>query len=187
MNESKKKFPHNKNTNKNTQIGLNANITLNWWGPTAINESRVIDRIHDYADSYSSGTTIYFPWLMSPNCSDVGYNATRLPWVSSNNTISGFLYSDLTLNAGNYTVLTTSIVDSGVTLRLQPGVCFYFMEGVSLDIKGTLIANASGSTPICFTAHSSLTPSQWWGRLYFRNGSQFDSNGNYAGGSYLVT
>jgi len=150
-----------------------------------LNESRVLERLFDSQDSASSASTVYFPWLMSPNCADVGYNASRLPWFDENNTISGTLFNDLTLPVANYTIPISGAIESGVTLTILPGTCFYFYNGASLEVRGTVIANASGATPICFDAHSSVPGNAYWGRMLFKSGSGYDVNGNYVNGSYF--
>jgi hypothetical protein len=140
-----------------------------------------MNRIYDSNDNGAVAATVYFPWLMSNNCSDIGWNAERLPWVGAGNNISGTLYNNLTLGPGNFTVVAPSIIDAAATLTIAPGTCLYFMADASLDVAGTIIANGTAAAPICFTNHPSTT---WWGRIMFRHGSLFDATTfDYVGGS----
>lgn len=164
--------------------GTNLNVTFNFWGPTVLTESRVIERMWDAQDSASSASTVYFPWLLSANCSNVGWNATRLPWITNNN-IAGVLYADTTIGPGNYTVAISAAVDTGVKLTILPNTCIFFLPGAAMEIRGTIIANGTASQKICFDIHPNATSSQYWGRLWIRTGSNFDSNGLYSSGSYF--
>lgn len=65
--------------------------------------------------------------------------------------ISGILTSDTTLSSGVWHVDGNLIVDSGVTLTVDPGAILKFDGGRRLEIKGFLHAVSSQAQPIYFT------------------------------------
>ena len=105
-----------------------------------------------------------------------------------------------------YHVTGNIVVNPGVTLTIQAGTLVKFDSAKLLAVRGTLIADGTPSQPILFTAwtkpnYDSCTPGMpcpgEWGGLYQSMGNggivftsesqsaQFDSNGNYLGGSII--
>ena len=100
--------------------------------------------------------------------------------------VSGIISSDSTWAvAGSPYIITGGVlVDSGVTLTIEPGVIVKFNAKVSLDIDGTLIARGTKTDEITFTTNSG----DYWGYILFRDSSTdatYDVYGDYLNGSIL--
>jgi len=87
-----------------------------------------------------------------------------------------------------YIVSDDIMVESWVTLTVNPGVIVKFDSGKWMQVSGTLIACGTSSEPIVFTSNSSTPTAGDWGHIRFTDSSidaVFDTNGNYIGGSIL--
>jgi uncharacterized repeat protein (TIGR01451 family) len=103
--------------------------------------------------------------------------------------ISGPITSDTswTLSNSPYIVVGDVLVNSGITLTIEPGVVVKFNSS-NLQINGTLIARGTSSDPIVFTSNKTAPVTGDWGYIYFGESSTdatYDANGNYIGGSIL--
>jgi PKD repeat protein len=111
--------------------------------------------------------------------------------VFSQTNVSGNISSDTTWKKVNspYIVTGNVLVDSGVTLTIQPGVIVKFNNGLSLVIEGELIAQGTVSDSIVFTSNT-LDSAGAWGYIYFDPTSvpasyQGNLSGAYVSGSIL--
>lgn len=75
--------------------------------------------------------------------------------------LSGSLSGTLTADYA-YIINSQIWVDSGNTLLLQPGVRFYFKNGVGFDVNGTLTAIGTTQNPILFTSVTSEIRGEFW-------------------------
>jgi len=90
-----------------------------------------------------------------------------------------------------YTVTTDVIVNSGITLTIDPGVVVNFLDNTALTVNGTLIARGAPSVPpgtprnpIIFT---SSVVGERWKHISFHVGSDavYDMGGAYQSGSII--
>jgi hypothetical protein len=121
---------------------------------------------------------------------DAKGGADTLSWTVSllRSRLAGIISSDrvLSKSEGPFWVDGNVLVESGVSLNLEPGVHLRFGPGFSLQVNGTLNARGSESDSIVFTTLSSESPA--WGRILFTNtaaDAAFDSAGAYVSGSVL--
>ena len=101
--------------------------------------------------------------------------------------VSGVIFSDTTWAvAGSPYIVTGSVlVDSGVTLTIEPGVTVKFNSGMSFQIDGALMARGAETDKITFTTNSG---GDYWGYILFTDSSTdatYDTSGNYTGSSIL--
>ncbi len=121
--------------------------------------------------------------------------AVALPAVVSADTpVSGIIDSDTTwtLSDSPYIVTGSVLVNSGVTLTIEPGVIVRFDSGaglqVGLQVEGTLIAIGTDTDNITFTSNQSEPAAGDWAYIFFTDSSTdatYDADGNYTGGSIL--
>jgi Secretion system C-terminal sorting domain/PKD domain len=116
---------------------------------------------------------------------------TRANVLYANTNVSGVISSDVTWKKINspYIVTGNILVDSAVTLTIQPGVIVKFNNGLSIFVKGELIARGTASDSIVFTSNT-LNSAGAWGYIYFSSTSvpaKYLGNffGNYVSGSIL--
>jgi len=104
--------------------------------------------------------------------------------------VSGVISSDTTWTAASspYVITGNILVNSGITLTIEPGVTVKYDSGKSLQVNGTLIARGTSGSKIIFTSNSSAPAAGDWGNIYFTDTSTdatYDGNGDYTGGSIL--
>jgi parallel beta-helix repeat protein len=141
----------------NTQYGVyNASpeVTIdaatNWWGsatgPTySTNPGGTGDRV--------SNGVIFTPWLTSLA------KPTPTPYPTPTATpavryVGGAISASTTWTTANspYVVNSDVTVNSGVILRIQPGVVVKFQAGTRMTVNGVLAATGNASSPIVFTS-----------------------------------
>ena len=118
---------------------------------------------------------IYFGVILINN---IGFAQTK---------VSGIISSDTTwaVAGSPYIVTGGVLVDSGVTLTIDPGVIVKFNPKNTLGIDGTLIARGTETEKITFTTNSG---GDYWGYIHFRDFStdaEYDEFGNFISGSIL--
>ena len=127
------------------------------------------------------GITTFFLALVLCFCLVVGGTSK----AGAETPVCGYILANTTWEKAKspYIVTCGVIVDSGITLTIEPGVEVRFDGNCSLTIDGTLIARGTSLNPIVFTANT-----QYWAYIHFRDGSTdavYDVNGNYISGSIL--
>ena len=110
--------------------------------------------------------------------------------LSSTN-VSGLISTNTTWTKGNspYIVTNNILVNTGVTLTIEPGVTIKFDTLKSIQIDGELLAQGTSSNKITFTSNTTQTAGAW-GYIYFSDASKdavFLNNiyGTYVSGSIL--
>lgn len=105
--------------------------------------------------------------------------------------VSGLISTNTTWTKANspYVVTNNILVNSGVTLTIQPGVTVKFNALKSIQIDGTLIAKGTNADSIRFTSNTTQTAGAW-GYIYFSDASidavfENDINRKYLSGSIL--
>ena len=104
--------------------------------------------------------------------------------------VGGILSADAVFTQAQnpYIVTEPLIVPAGITLTIEPGVVLNFMVRTSLRVEGgTLIADGDETNRIVFTAHGASGGNEkiWDGIAIFISRTQFDAEGNYAGGNLI--
>ncbi|MBC8422427.1 MAG: right-handed parallel beta-helix repeat-containing protein, partial [Chloroflexi bacterium] len=105
--------------------------------------------------------------------------------------VSGLIGSDTTWGPGYcdpYIVTGSIIVQSGVTLTIEPGTTVKFDSLKALTVQGTLVARGSEANPILFTSSAAGPAKGDWGYIYFTDSSTdatFDGDGNYTSGPVI--
>jgi len=110
--------------------------------------------------------------------------------LRSQTEVSGIISSDTTwiLSGSPYIVIGNVLVNSGVTLTIEPEVSVKFNTDKSVQINGTLVARGTSESNITFTSNQSMQTPGDWGNIYFTDSSTdavFDGSGNYISGSIL--
>jgi len=110
--------------------------------------------------------------------------------VNAQEYVGGMLTADAVYSKAlnPYIVTEPLIVPAGITLTIEPGVQLNFMVRTSLRIEGgTLIADGTENNRIIFTAHGASGENEkiWDGIVFFVSGTEFDADGNYAGGNLI--
>jgi hypothetical protein len=110
--------------------------------------------------------------------------------VFSQTNVSGLISTNTTWSSANspYIVTGVVLVNSGITLTIDPGVTVKFDTGTSLQINGELIARGISSNRIIFTSNQASPAEGDWGNIYFNDVSidaTADVNGNYLSGSII--
>ncbi len=104
--------------------------------------------------------------------------------------VSGVISSNAawTLSSSPYIVTGNILVNTGVTLTIEPGVIVKFEDLKSLQVNGQLIAMGNSNSNITFTSNNAVPDSGDWGYIFFSdvsNDAVFDASGNYIGGCIL--
>jgi len=105
--------------------------------------------------------------------------------------VSGLISTNTTWTKGKspYVVTNNILVNSGVTLTIEPGVTVKFDTLKSMQIDGVLLARGLSADSIRFTSNTTQTAGAW-GYIYFSKTCtdavfENDINGNYLSGSIL--
>ena len=96
--------------------------------------------------------------------------------VTYSQEVGGHISEDTTwtLEGGPYIVVEDVVVDSGVTLTVEPGVVVKFTSGTNLIIGGALVAEGNTTHPITFTSGSTTPAPGDWRSIKFRDSSDDD-------------
>jgi len=103
----------------------------------------------------------------------------------------GLISSDTTWGTGNgdlYAPDGNAVVESGVTLTIEPCTRILLGAGQTLQIEGTLIARGTPDCPMVFTSAATDPAPGDWERLFFTSShvpGVVDADGNYVSGSVL--
>lgn len=103
--------------------------------------------------------------------------------------VSGIITSNTTwtLVGSPYIVVGNILINSGVTLTIEPGVTIKFND-YYLYIDGTFIARGNSSQWITFTSNQLIPQQEDWKEIKFRDASMdatFNSEGNYVSGCIM--
>ncbi|MDD3877011.1 MAG: right-handed parallel beta-helix repeat-containing protein [Bacteroidales bacterium] len=103
--------------------------------------------------------------------------------------VSGPISTNTTWTLANspYQVTGNIVLMPGNTLTIEPGVQVKFNAGLSIQIRGKLLAVGTPTQKITFTSNTTLTPGAW-GYIYFDDVSTdavYDVNGDYVSGSIM--
>jgi hypothetical protein len=111
--------------------------------------------------------------------------------MNAQTNVSGRISTDTTWTLANspYIVTGNILVDTGVTLIIEPGVIVKFNSKLSMQINGTLLAKGTSSNKITFTSNTTQTAGAW-GYIYFSELSadavyENDIHGEYLTGNLL--
>jgi len=105
--------------------------------------------------------------------------------------VGGLISTNITWTKANspYIVTNNILVNTGVTLTINPGVTIKFDALKSMQIDGTLLAQGTSADSIRFTSNTTQSAGAW-GYIYFSDASvdatfENDINGKYLSGSIL--
>jgi len=123
-------------------------------------------------------------------CTVFLFVSALVPVSATATDVGGHIASDSVWNlAGSpYIVTDTVVVDSGVTLTVEPGVSVKFNAGFSLEVYGTLVARGTQADSITFSANTLYPTPGYWGSIHFFSSAQdvaLDGSGNYVSGCAL--
>lgn len=112
------------------------------------------------------------------------------PLAHAQTYVSGTISTDTAWDTtGNpYIVTGNTLLASGATLTINPGVTVRFRAGLALRIDGTLVARGTITDTILFTSDTTAPAAGDWAHIYLSNSSTdatYDGSGNYVGGSIL--
>ncbi|HLG33298.1 MAG TPA: T9SS type A sorting domain-containing protein [Bacteroidia bacterium] len=104
--------------------------------------------------------------------------------------VSGFISANTTWNlvGSPYVVVGNTILSSGYTLAIDPGVVVKFDSAKALQIDGELIAVGTAANRITFTSNRPVPAAGDWAKIQFTGlstGAVFDTSGNYLSGSIM--
>ncbi len=106
----------------------------------------------------------------------------------SQTNVSGIINSNTTWSLANspYIVTGNVLVNTGVTLIIEPGVTVKVNSGLNIQSRGEIIANGNNNLRITFTSNSSTpNPGDWEGINLLDQSVDpiFDALGNYLSGT----
>lgn len=102
--------------------------------------------------------------------------------------VAGFINSNTTWRPDTcepYIITGNIIVQSGVTLSIEPGTLVKFDSLKAMTIQGTLIAQGTEANPITFTSNADSPSRGDWGYIHFSDSSvdaTYDGGGSYLSG-----
>jgi hypothetical protein len=104
--------------------------------------------------------------------------------------VSGIISTNTTWALSNspYYITGNIIVDSEVTLTVQPGVLVLFYSGKAMQVDGGLVAQGTSGNGITFTSNQATPSAGDWGTINFVDSSVdavYDGEGNYLSGNIL--
>ena len=85
-----------------------------------------------------------------------------------------------------YLVKGNILVNSGITLTLEPGIVVKFDDNLGISVNGKIYANGTSTNPILFTSNSSSPKSGDWSSISLltsAEASSWDVNNNWLSGS----
>ncbi len=111
-------------------------------------------------------------------------------YLNAQTNVSGIISVNTTWTAsGNpYNVTGNVLINTGITLTIEPGVTVKFDNLKALQINGQLVAIGTNSNYITFTSSNSAPAAGDWGYIFFSDLSTdavFDAQGNYTSGSIM--
>lgn len=94
----------------------------------------------------------------------------KIQRVKGETIVSGYISSDTiwTLTGSPYIVAGDVIVETGVTLTIEPSVLVKFISGKNLVVDGRLIAQGNATHKIIFTSNNTTPAPGDWGSIIFR-------------------
>ncbi|MHC4501366.1 MAG: right-handed parallel beta-helix repeat-containing protein, partial [Planctomycetota bacterium] len=112
------------------------------------------------------------------------------PAIGAQTNVSGLISTDTawTLSGSPYVVIANVLVNSGVTLTIEPGVTVKFDSGNVLQVNGTLIASGTNTSKITFTSNQSMPAPGDWVSITFADpavDAAYDAQGDYTGGCII--
>jgi type IX secretion system substrate protein/parallel beta helix pectate lyase-like protein len=123
----------------------------------------------------------FFILLFLNVLSNIGFAQTNVSGFISTNT-------NWSLAGSPYIVVGNTLVMTGVTLTVDPGVVVKFDTSRAVQIDGTLIAIGTATNRITFTSNKTVPAAGDWGRIQFSDScinASYDTNGNYLSGSIM--
>ncbi|MDI6788435.1 MAG: right-handed parallel beta-helix repeat-containing protein, partial [Planctomycetota bacterium] len=140
--------------------------------------------------SYNPGALSYgtpYYWRIDSRNPGGTTQGTVWTFTTCGTVVSGIISENITWTLANspYIVVGSVLIDSGVTLTIEPGVQVLIASAKSMQVNGTLVARGTTSNKITFTRYSTTE----WNYLMFAD-SSIDaavdgSNNNYISGSVL--
>lgn len=104
--------------------------------------------------------------------------------------VSGFISVNTTWTTGGspYIIIGNTLLSSGITLTIEPGVVVKFDSNMNLQVAGELIADGMPQSRIVFTSNQATPAPGDWGEINFTNTSPsavFNASGYYLSGSIM--
>ncbi|WP_444944680.1 right-handed parallel beta-helix repeat-containing protein [Microbulbifer sp. ZKSA006] len=135
------------------------NATGNWWN--TIDPEIIATDVYDYIDSTSSRPVVDYS----------GYLDSEGGTAAVSNGLLGSLTEDTTLVADTtYTLLSTLYIESGVTLKIEPGARIEIAGDFSFEVFGTIEAKGASDTPVIFTSNENMPIAGGWAGIVAQSG-----------------
>jgi subtilisin family serine protease len=135
-----------------------------------------------------NNTDVYFDYEITCD-GEYSFHGTFYIKTQRGIEISGIIREDRTLtNDYLYIVTGNVLVDTGVTLTIEPGTRLQFDPGWYLRIDGCLVAIGTENSMIVFTSNEQNPAPGDWAGIRFTDSSvdaEFDADGNYVSGSII--
>ncbi|KAL5014467.1 hypothetical protein ScPMuIL_008737 [Solemya velum] len=143
-------------------VGQTVNATLNYWG---LGDFKSISRtIYDAAFNTQYADVVISPFLGSMNYSDIQTAVDS--FLDTNGDIGGKVKGNVTLSTEGspFLVINNIIVESEDVLIIEPGVILMFLQGISMQVEGSLQVMGNSSHPVQMVPH---TRGERWEGLEF--------------------